>query len=69
MIFRSIQSLRDGEDPESMKGQEKERWLQLCQLAANEQDHEKLIALVKEITQLLEDKERRVRGEAPQTPA
>lgn len=69
MIFRSIQSLRDGEDPESMKGQEKERWLQLCELAANEQDHEKLIALVKEITQLLEDKERRVRGEAPQTPA
>ena len=69
MTFRSIQSLRAGEDLESMKGQEKERWLQLCELAANEQDHEKLIALVKEITQLLEEKERRMRGEASQAPA
>jgi len=47
----------------------KERWLQLCEQATNEQDHEKLIALVKEITQLLEDKERRTRGETPQAPA
>jgi len=52
-----------------MQGQEKERWLQLCEQAANEQDHETLIALVKEITQLLEDKERRTRGETPQAPA
>jgi len=43
-----------------MKGQVKEAWMQLCELAAHEQDPEKLLALVKEINRLLEEKERRL---------
>jgi hypothetical protein len=35
----------------------KERWFQLCELAAVEQDNAKLIALVTEINQLLEAEE------------
>jgi hypothetical protein len=38
----------------------KERWLELCALAAVEQDPQKLTALVKEINDLLEAKERRL---------
>jgi hypothetical protein len=37
-----------------------ERWLELCKQAAIEQDPEKLMALVKEINDLLETKERRL---------
>jgi hypothetical protein len=43
-----------------MKGETKERWLQLCEQAANEQNPQKLLALVKEINELLEAKERRL---------
>src|SRR5882724_6647159 len=35
----------------------KERWFRLCQLAAVEQDSEKLMALIREIGSLLEAKE------------
>jgi hypothetical protein len=42
-----------------MKGQKKEEWMHLCEMAANEQDSEKLLALVKEINRLLEEKEAR----------
>jgi hypothetical protein len=38
----------------------KERWQELCELAAVEQDSEKLLALVQEINQLLEDKRNRL---------
>jgi hypothetical protein len=38
----------------------KERWLELCAQAAIEQDPQKLIVLVKEISDLLEAKERRL---------
>jgi hypothetical protein len=38
----------------------KERWLELCAQAAVEQDPEKLMALVQEINDLLEQKERRL---------
>ena len=38
----------------------KERWLELCAQAAVEQDPDKLMALVKEINDLLEQKERRL---------
>ena len=34
--------------------------MELCELAANEQDHEKLLELAKEIIQLLEQKEKRL---------
>ena len=45
-----------------MKDQQKERWLELCEQAANEQDGAKLTELVAEITQLLEEKEARLHG-------
>ena len=40
--------------------EKKERWLELCAQAAEEQDPAKLIALVAEINELLEAKERRL---------
>jgi hypothetical protein len=43
-----------------MKGETRERWQHLCELAADEQDHEKLLELVKEINDLLEAKEKRL---------
>ena len=44
-----------------MKGEKLEQWRQLCELAAVEQDPEKLLALVKEINRLLDEKEKRLR--------
>jgi hypothetical protein len=44
-----------------MKGKTKERWMELCEQAANEQDSEKLIELAKEIDRLLEEKKQRLR--------
>lgn len=41
-----------------MDGKNKERWLQLCEQAAAEQDPDKLFRLVQEINRLLEEKER-----------
>jgi hypothetical protein len=46
-----------------MKGEKKERWLQLCEMAATEQDSEKLLKLVMEINRLLEEKEQRLKGQ------
>ena len=40
--------------------EKKERWLELCAQAAIEQDPNKLMELVKEINDLLEQKERRL---------
>ena len=45
-----------------MQGETKEQWMQLCELAANEQDSEKLLALVKEITRLLDEKGQRLKS-------
>jgi len=47
-----------------MKGEKLEQWRQLCELAALEQDSEKLLALVKEINRLLEEKEARLRSQS-----
>ena len=44
-----------------MQGKQKEYWMQLCEQAANEQDPERLMELVREITRLLEEKERRLK--------
>jgi len=44
-----------------MDDQRKERWFQLCQLASVEQNPDKLLALVDEISSLLEAKERRLK--------
>lgn len=40
-----------------MEEKVRERWLELCELAAKEQNSEKLLALIKQINDLLEEKE------------
>ena len=42
----------------------KEKWMKLCEQAANERDSEKLMALIVEINVLLEAKEQRLKGKA-----
>ena len=43
-----------------MIGKQKEKWMELCELAANEQDANKVIALITEINRLLEVKQQRL---------
>ena len=43
-----------------MKGERKERWVQLCQQASTEQDPHKLFLLIREINNLLEEKRTRL---------
>jgi hypothetical protein len=43
-----------------MQGETGERWRKLCEQAAIEQDHEKLLELAKEIERLLDEKEQRL---------
>ena len=43
-----------------MKGETGERWRKLCEQAAEEQDPNRLMELVREINQLLESKEERL---------
>ena len=45
-----------------MKGEKKEIWMHLCEQAAIEQDPDKLMDLIKQINQLLEEKENRLKG-------
>jgi hypothetical protein len=40
-----------------MRGEKGEEWQRLCQLAADEQDPEKLMELVERINKLLQEKE------------
>ncbi len=42
----------------------KEKWMELCAQAAEEQDPEKLMELIAQINRLLEAKERRLKGGA-----
>jgi len=44
-----------------MQGDKAERWRHLCEQAAVEQNPDKLMKLVREITQLLDEKEQRLR--------
>lgn len=44
-----------------------QEWKQLCERAAKEQDPEKLMELIAQINQLLEAKERRLKGSPPAT--
>ena len=48
-----------------MKGKTKEHWMELCEQAAVEQDHERLMKLVNEIDQMLEEKDQRLIREQP----
>lgn len=52
----------------SVLGDKKERWLELCEKAAVEHDPKRLLDLVKEISDLLEEKERRLGIIPPQLP-
>jgi len=45
-----------------MKGETRERWEQLCEQAAVEQDVDKLLELSQEISRLLHEKEERLKG-------
>jgi hypothetical protein len=44
------------------------RWRELCEQASQEQDPNKLIALIKEINDILEAKRHRLDGVAPPKP-
>jgi hypothetical protein len=44
-----------------MRGEKREEWQHLCQLAADEQDPSKLMQLIERINELLEDKEQRLK--------
>lgn len=46
----------------------RERWMELAELAASEQDPKKLMALVSEINRLLEEKRARLKGVPPDNP-
>jgi hypothetical protein len=48
-----------------MIGKQKEKWMEVCELAVKEQDPEKLMALVTEIDRLLEEKRQRPEQSAP----
>jgi hypothetical protein len=45
-----------------MKGEKKERWMELCEQAADEQDGEKFSALIREIDRILQEKEDSIRN-------
>jgi hypothetical protein len=45
-----------------MQGERLERWQELCAKAATEQDPDRLLVLVQEIVNLLEQKEERLRA-------
>jgi hypothetical protein len=44
-----------------MQEKVKERWIELCEMAATEQDYQKLLKLVQEINRLLDEKEQRLK--------
>jgi hypothetical protein len=48
-----------------MIGKQKEKWLELCELAATEQNPDKLMAFVTEIDHLLEAQQRRNKSSSP----
>jgi hypothetical protein len=50
-----------------MQGANRERWKVLCEQASTEQDAEKLHELIKQINDLLESKEARLKGRLPST--
>jgi hypothetical protein len=50
-----------------MKGQTRERWQELCEQAANEQDPTKMLEIIKEINRLLDEKEHRLQAATNRT--
>jgi hypothetical protein len=51
-----------------MQGAKRERWFQLCQQAAVEQDPAKMLVLITQINDLLQEKERRLEANVNSTP-
>ena len=51
-----------------MKGETGERWKTLCAQAAEEQNPEKLMKLIEEISRLLAEKENRLKAQRGQKP-
>ena len=45
-----------------MNSERKQEWMRLCELASKEQDPEKLMELVREITRLLEEREAAIKA-------
>ena len=66
MLFRVGSHLTGGPQ---LQGEGKEYWMHLCEQAANEQNPDRLIELVKEINRLLEEKELRLKKDSSQSPA
>jgi hypothetical protein len=48
---------------------DREKWMELCDRVSKEQDREKLMALIKEIGRLLEEKKERLARQNPKTPS
>lgn len=48
--------------------QDREKWMHLCELAAKEQNPDKLMELIAEITRLLEEKEKRLKSKPSGQP-
>ncbi len=46
----------------NLKNETKEHWTALCERAAVEHDHEKLMELIGEITRMLDEKEKRLKN-------
>jgi hypothetical protein len=52
-----------------MIGKTKERWMELCELATTEHNPKKMVELVREINELLEAKESRLKPKPPSPSA
>jgi malate synthase len=52
-----------------MEGETKQRWEQLCEQAAVEQDREKFFELIREINRLLEERRMHLDNKKPMTAA
>lgn len=56
--------MSDGASNRMNASNQKEEWLRLCERAAVEQDPEKLLVLCQQISRLLEEKEKALKGRA-----
>jgi hypothetical protein len=46
-----------------MGGQQKERWRELAEAAAEEKDSERMLAIVQELISVLDEREQQLRGQ------
>jgi hypothetical protein len=60
-LFLNLLPTQEG----TMLSNQKEKWMELCELAANERDARKLMALIAEIARLLEVKQQRLEAANP----